>query len=78
MWLKVDVQYLDILQERIAIGHLTTHSGALHDFQIDQVVDRVGDELQFRNANFLGNGCHFVLDIVESALFHVARFAPTQ
>ena len=79
LWLGVDVQYRHMFEERIAVGHLTTHTAVLHnDFQIDQVLDRLGEEVQFRNANFLRNASPFVLDNVESAVVHVARYAPTQ
>ena len=68
-----------MFEERIAVGHLITHTTVLHnDFQIDQVHDRLGEEVQFRNANFLRNTSPFGLDNVESAVEHVARYAPTE
>ena len=68
-----------MFEERIAVGHLATHTAVLHNaFQIDQVLDRLGEEVQLRNTNFLRNASPFVLDNVESAVVHVARYAPTQ
>ena len=59
--------------------HLSTPTADIHNnFQIDQVLDRLGEEVQLRNANFLHNASPFVLDNVESAVVHVARYAPTQ
>ena len=79
MWLRVDVQYRHMFAERIAVRDLSTHTAVLHnEFQINQVLDRLGDEEQFRNANFFRNASHFVLDNVESAVVHVTRYAPTQ
>ena len=68
-----------MFEERIALGHLTTHIAVLHnDFQIDQVLDRLGKEVQLRNANFIRNASPFVLDNVETAVGHFARYGPTQ
>ena len=79
LWLGVDVQYRLMFEERIAVGHLSTHTDVLHNhFNIDQVPDSLGEEVQFCNANFLRNASPFVLDNVESAVVHVARYAPTQ
>ena len=71
--------YPDMFEERIAVRHLTTQTAVLHnDFQIDQVQDRLGEEVQFGHANFLRNANPFVLDKVESSVLHVARFSPTE
>ena len=68
-----------MFEDRIAVGDLSTDTAVLHnDFQIDQVVYRLGEGLQLRNANFIRNASPFVLDNVESAVVHVARYAPTQ
>ena len=68
-----------MFEQRIAAGHLTTHTAVLHnDFQTDEVLDRLGEEVQLRNVNFLRKASPFVLDNVESAVVHVARYAPTQ
>ena len=51
-WRGIDVPYRHMFHERTAVGHLTTHSAVLHkEFQIDQVLDRLDEEVQFRNAN---------------------------
>ena len=79
LWLSVDKKYWLMFEERIALGYLTTHTAVLHnEFQINQVLDRLAQEVQFRNANFLPTASPFVLDNVESAVVHVARYAPTQ
>ena len=49
-----------------------------NDLLIDQLFERLGDELQFRNANFLRNVSPFGVDNMLSAVFHVGRYAPTQ
>ena len=68
-----------MFEERIAVGHLPTDTAVLHnDFQIDQVRDRLREEVQLRNANFIRNGSPFVLDHEESAVVHVARHPPTR
>ena len=55
------------------------HTGVLlNDLKIDQVLDRVGEELQFRNSNFLRKASPCVLVIVVSAGVPVAQYAPTQ
>ena len=78
LWLGVDVQYRRNFQERIAVGQLSTHTAVLpKDFQSDQLLDWLAETVQFRNANFLRNARHFVLDNVYSALLHVARYAQT-
>ena len=65
VWLGVDVEYRHMFAERIAVGHLITRTAVLHnDFQIYQVLDRLGAEVQFRNAKFLRNASPFVLDNV--------------
>ena len=57
----------------------SAHTAVLHnDFQIDQVLDPLREKVQLRNANFLRNASPFVLDNVESAVVHVARYAHTQ
>ena len=77
--LGVHVQYLHMLEERIAMRQLTSHTAVLHkQFQIDQELARVGEELHFRNAMFLRNASPFVLDNVESAVGHVAPYPPTE
>ena len=79
LWVAVDVQYRHMFEERIATGHLTTHTALLHnDLQIKQVFSRLAEEVQMRNANCVRNGSPFVLDKIESAVLHVARFAPTR
>ena len=78
-WLGLIGQYRHMFQERIAIGNLRTHSPVLHNFSnIDQVLARLREEVQFLNANLLRNASPFVLDNVESTVVHVARYAPTQ
>ena len=79
LWMCVDLQYRHIFEVRIAVGHLTTHTAVLHnDFQIDQVLDRLEEEVQLHNSNFLRNASPFVLDTVDSSVLHVARYASTQ
>ena len=64
-WLGVDVQDRHLFQERIALGHLGTDTAVLHnDFQIEQALDRLGDDVQSRNANFNRKARPFVLDNV--------------
>ena len=71
-----DVEYGHKFEERIAVRHLTTHTAILdNDFQIDQVLYRLAEEVHFRNANFLSNASPFLLDNVASALAHVASYA---
>ena len=78
MWLGLDIQYRHMFEERTQIGHLTTHTAVIHnDFQIDEVLDRLGEELTMRNANYLRNASPLALDSVESAVAHIARYAPT-
>ena len=79
LWVGVDVQYRNMFEERIASGHLTIQTAVLHnDFQINQVFSRLGEEVHMRNANFLRNASPFVLDNIESAVLHLARYAPTR
>ena len=49
-----------------------------NDFQIKQVLSRLGEQVLMRNASFLGIASPFDLDNIESALLHVARNAPTR
>ena len=82
LWLTQN-PYISILlrhmfEERIAVGHLTTHTALMHnDFQIDQVLERLGVVVHLRKGNFLRNASPFVLVNIESAVVHVARYAPT-
>ena len=79
VWVGVDVQHRHMLEERVATGHLTTHTAVLNnDFQINQVFSRLGQEVQMRKANFLGKASPFVLDNISSAVIHVGRYAPTR
>ena len=74
LWLGFDVQSRRMFEERIALGHLNTHTAVLHnDFQMDQVFDRLAEKVQLRNANFLRNASPFLLDNVKSAVVDVAR-----
>ena len=59
-------------------AHFTTPSQLHNYFQIDYVLDRVGEEVPFRNANFMRNASPFVVDNIESAVLHVAIYAQTQ
>ena len=79
MWLGVHVLYRDMFWERIVVGHLTTHIVFLHnDFQSEQGLDRLGDDVPLRNSNFLPYASPFVCNNAESAVLHVARCAPTE
>ena len=79
LWIGVDVQYRHMFEERIEVGHLITYTAVLHnDFQIDQGLHRLSEEVLFRNAIFIRNPVPFVLDNVESAVVHVTLYAPTQ
>ena len=67
MWLGVDVQYRNMFEERIDVGDVRTHTAVMHnDFQIEQVVERLGQEVQFRKANIPPNASTFVLDNIQS------------
>ena len=79
LWLGVDVQYRHMFPGLIAVGPLSTHTAVLHkDFKSDQVLDRLGEEVHFRNAKFLLNASPFVLDNMYPAVLHVARYSPKE
>ena len=74
LWLGVDVHYCHMFQKRISLGHLSIHTAVLdNDFQIDQVLYRLGEEVLFRNANFLRNSSPILFNSVSTA-----RYAPRQ
>ena len=67
-----------MFEDRIAVGHLATQSAKQHnDFQIDEVLARMGDEVKYWNSYFLRNARPFVLDNFDWAVVQVARYAPT-
>ena len=78
IWIGVDVQYRHMLEDRIVVGHLTTRTALIYNsFQIDEVLEKIEQEVQLRNANYLRNASPFALDSVECAVMHVARYNPT-
>ena len=82
LWLEVDLRYRHMFEERTAVGHLTMHTSQhLHNYTTTSkstMFSTESEEVQFRNANFLRNASPFVVDNIESAVVHVARYAQTQ
>ena len=77
LWLGLDLQYYHLVDERYVEDHIiSTSQVLLNEFQIDEVLELIAQELRMRSANFLRNGSPFVLDSVESAVLHIARYSP--
>jgi hypothetical protein len=77
VWLSVQLTYRKILEEGRAEAHLTTKSVVLHnDFELDEVLDNLVQEVQLRNAHYLRNASPFAIDSVDNAVVHTSKYAP--
>ena len=72
IYVGLDGDKLHMFDEPIASGHLNTNTTVLNnDFQIHQVLLRLGEEVQMRKANFIRNGRAILLDNIDPALLPV-------
>ena len=77
IWLSVQVTYRRILEEGHATGNFTTKSTVVNnEFELDQILDNLGEEVLLRNAHYLRNASPFAIESIDNAVLHASRFTP--
>ena len=77
IWVSVELTYRHNFTDSRNNAFFTSKSQVIYnDFQIDETLEALNEELLLRNAHYLRNASPMSLDSVDNAVLHVARFNP--